>query len=372
MLPSRADRLQVTRSNDPRGGLGMPGGPKITRFIRDIAIVSVDFDGVLGLNAEAQVGDKDNPPTGNFPGSEDIDVNGDGILQNFDLQNVAGTESVGYGFDERGVIFGGVATQAVLTTCSVDYLTVNINIDDNNFSQVNIFPATIIVNYVFENNTLATVSPQSHTGSRQIDVDGETQGETRLHARLNDPNGMIMASLGVQILNPQPANTDGVVNVAVFLIQSGASFPPPVTESQVSGIIDTVNEIWSQSCVNFEVIHLETLASGGDIDNAPTGNFPGSEDVDLNGNGIFERIETFGSLNVSVFNPTLGHNVLSGEESTLLFVGRNRLTPIGKNPNSVLIFLVNSYSMDTDMDETQQTELLFFQLGLYRLIMLEI
>ncbi len=57
-----------------------------------------------------------------------------------------------------------------------------------------------------------------------------------------------------------------------------------------------VNDIWAQAGINFEIVYTETFQAGdagiGDIDRAPTGNFPSPEDTDVNGNGIFEPMDT--------------------------------------------------------------------------------
>jgi len=78
-------------------------------------------------------------------------------------------------------------------------------------------------------------------------------------------------------------------------------------------------------------VHTEVL-SGGDVDNAPLGNFPGPEDVDLNGDGLRQP-----NLISNLFIVNLAERVL------LQRVGRTRMTAAGQNANSLLLIFVRQF-----------------------------
>ena len=316
-LPSAGDRARATYVVTPVGGAGQPGGPINSTCIRDLAIVSVEFDGVQGLNSAATV---------TSAGS----VN---------LANVAGTETVGFGFDERGgnpttgapavSIFGGPVQAAIITSSS----GLIGPIDDDNPMQVNVLPATAKIQYEFLNDTPADVMPTSHTGPRQINIDGDNAGNTRMHARLTDTTGMIMATLGVRVVDPT-----GKVDVGVFIVDTqtptGMPFNASTRPANVSGIMDIVNDIWAQDAVRFEVVHTEIVNSGGDVDAAPTSTaarpFPQVEDTDLNGDGILQTVPS-----MHIINPA--------EFFTLRAIAQARMTAAGENPNAILLIFVNRF-----------------------------
>lgn len=97
--------------------------------------------------------------------------------------------------------------------------------------------------------------------------------------------------------------------------------------------MDTVNEIWAQDAVRFDVVLTEVL-SGGDVNVAPLGGvFPGPGDTDLNGDGVFQP-----NLISSM------HTITRPERDTLQVIARRRMINAGHTGNEILLFFVRAFT----------------------------
>ncbi|CAA0111320.1 Putative deoxyribonuclease RhsC [BD1-7 clade bacterium] len=219
--------------------------------------------------------DVDNPPLNNFPGVEDVDRNRNGELD-------AGVLSVMKGLPAGINVLGQEASFTDLTNDGLPdwlywrsgqyYMARNLGYDSEEGQTANVeFAEPVKVD-----NT--PVAPLSDASVHLIDLDGDGQADI-LH-RLNESRWLYYRNRGdghfsQRVEYPTPPT--------IHVGESNVQFMDINMDQRID--IITSNDRYWRYCLNGPVeTKAGFAATSYDADFAPFGNFPGPEDIDINGN----------------------------------------------------------------------------------------
>ncbi len=220
--------------------------------------------------------DVDYPPTGNFPGLEDIDLNGNGIQDSSGIQkmhNVPSNVTFQDGNSEF-IDLNGDALPDILHTLPGQHLYYQ-NLGNGHFAAGKTMRNAPFVQLSSDTSVLA-------------DLDGDSRTDL---VTANSPSKWVFyRNLGNG--NWAPGLVDNTP--PQFLFNAGDTRLMDIDfDKKIDVVRSNDNGTWSY-CLS---------EKGEDTDHLPYGNFPGTEDLDLNGDGVLDAgaWECVGSVSVDLW-----------------------------------------------------------------------